>query len=162
MAALVAPNPPGTLNLGLRRLRDRRAVLEATRDYLCRADVVREVALAGADWARSAWLTALGEILSGAKPSVAFGMSAPGRRHSPSFSNIDNIAVWVEHQVRQGRRPVDVMRQLRTAAGHGSGIPDERVIRAKREALDALSDEDIREMAQHAALTEGPPLTPVL
>lgn len=163
MDALDAPNPPGMLNLGFRRLRGRRAVMEATCAYLQRPDVVRNIAGAGADWARRGWLTALGEMLSGATPSEAFGMSAQGRRPSSSFSNIDNIAVWVEHQVRQGRRPIDVLRQLHAAARHrSSGIPDERVIREKRAALRALSDEDVREMAQHAALAEGPPLTPVV
>lgn len=154
--ALQALNPRGTLNLGLRRLRGRRQVLERVRTWLESPEIVRAANSGGAAWSHRVWADAVEAMLGGVKPSEAFGMSAKGRRPSMGFSAADNVAAWVEHQVRQGQPPGAVHEIVRTHLK--SRAPADQVIYAKRAKLTRrLSDPDIHEMAKCAAIMEGLP-----
>jgi hypothetical protein len=163
MSALGASNSRGELNLGMRRLKQRSLKLAGLRSFLRGAEACRAAERGGASWARREWLRALDAMLAGQTPSVAFGMAAPGRRPAVGFSTTDDIAVCIEHEIRRTGAVEPVIRSVHSFTGHGSaGIPDERVVRRKREVLRSLSDKDIEAMARDAAAKLDWPFTPTI
>jgi hypothetical protein len=145
-AALGTANPPGALNSGIRHLKHRAATLRNVRSWLDNPLVMAAAGRGGAHWTLSRWRIALDAIMAGQAPHAAFGMSAPGRRHSATFSLHDNLAAYVEHAVRNGGAAGPTMGTIQAVLKNRA--PGDREIRWARKKIGALSNDDVAAMAE--------------
>jgi hypothetical protein len=150
---VMASQNSGAFGLGMRRIRNRLIVWGDMEVWLQTPAVAEIVDAGGAHYSRRLWLDALAKMRVGQNAASAFDLTRPGRRPDFAFSPSENIAAWVECQVRQG---VSVEQALnRARASLGSRMPDERVLRDIRRRWACLSSDDIRAMAEVAAIREG-------
>jgi hypothetical protein len=147
-------NPSGALNLGMRRLKQKTPTLTAFVNWLSDPQVYEIAQSLGVSWTIPIWHAAIGKILAGSKAHKAFGLDAPGKRRSYSFSDCENIALYFEHRRLQGDAEARIMKDIQDALKNRA--PDRRTIRDAQYRLTrdkctgnlTLSPQDLADMAK--------------